>query len=123
MKNLPPYLKGACRVAENKARRLQRAAELSQSKSAAAIMRELGISDRTLKRYVADPRWQEYGGNSDLAFPPRGRPKRHTLSVSEKRTLAEMDVRYERLNRWEEVADEMGLPIDRIKYLLRKRKQ
>ena len=82
MTNLTPAAKGAQRTAENKTQRLKHAATLSRSKTAAEVCRELDISTRTLKRYMADPRWQENGG-IQLTFTERGRPARDTLSETE----------------------------------------
>ena len=119
--NLTPALKGAQRTADNRTQRLKRAAELSRSKTATEIMRELGMSKRTLQRYMADPLWQTHGGQP-LTFTQRGRPKRTTLSQAEKRTLAEAHALHQQGHKWIQVAEIMEIPIDRIKYLLKKQR-
>lgn len=119
MKDITPAAKGARRTAENKTQRLKRAAVLSRSKTATEIKTELGISTRTLKRYMADPRWQEYGG-IQLTLTERGRPTRDTLSASEKRTLAEAVALHNQGRTWAEAADKLGITLDRLNYLLRK---
>ena len=117
-----PATKGALRTAENKAKRLQHAAALSRSKTATEVCTELGISTRTLKRYMADPRWQENGG-VQLTLTERGRPTRDTLSETEKQTLTEAYTLHEEGHKWVEVAKLMGIEIGRLEYLRRKEKQ
>ena len=114
-----PAIKGAQRTAENKVNRLKHAAALSRSKTATEVCTELGISTRTLKRYMADPRWQKNGG-IQLTLTERGRPARDTLSASEKQTLAEAATLHNQGRTWAEVADEMEMTLDRLNYLLRK---
>ena len=114
-----PAIKGARRTAENKTHRLQHAAALSRSKTAAEICRELDISKRTLKRYMADPRWQENGG-VELTLPERGRPTRDTLSETEKQRLAEAYALHNQGHKWIEVAKILEIPIGRLEYLRRK---
>ena len=119
MKDITPAAKGARQTAENKTHRLQRAAVLSRSKTATSIRRELNISKRTLKRYMADPRWQEYGG-VQLTLTEKGRPARDTLSETEKQTLAEAAALHNQGRTWAEAAAELGITLDRLNYLLRK---
>ena len=122
MKNLPPYLKGARRKTEKKNERLQRAAKLSRhTKSADEIISELCISDRTLKRYVKDPLWQECGG-IPLVFQKGGRPVRDTLSHAEQRLLVEATARHDKGLTWQAAADELGITLDRLNYLRHKAK-
>ena len=106
---------------EKKNQRLQRAAEMSQTQTVTEIMRELGISQRTLQRYMADPLWQEHGG-APLTFTERGRPSQDTLSASEKRTLTEAHTLHDQGNKWVQVADILEIPIRRLKYLLKKQR-
>ena len=120
MKNdLTPALKGAQRTAENKTQRLKQAATLSQSKMASEICQELNISKRTLKRYMADPLWQESGG-IQLTLIERGRPTRNALSESEKRTLAEAYALHNQGLMWVEVAAELEMTIRQLEYLREK---
>ena len=114
-----PATKGARRTAENKAQRLKHAAALSRSKSATEVCQELGISTRTLKRYMADPRWQENGG-TQLRLTERGRPAQETLSTAEKRQLSEANALHNQGKKWVEVAAIMEIPIGRLEYLRRK---
>ena len=119
MTNLTPSAKGAQRSAENKAKRLKRGAALSRSKTATEVCTELGISQRTLKRYMADPLWQENGG-VQLTLTERGRPTRDTLSETELQTLTEAEALQQQGMTLAKVAAEMDLTIDRLKYLRRK---
>ena len=124
MKHKKPLvdLPKARRVQEdNKAKRLKHAAELSRIRTATEICTELGISTRTLKRYMADPLWKTHGG-IQLELTQRGRPTRDTLSRAEKRTLAEAHTHHEQGHTWIQVAEIMEIPIDRIKYLLKKQR-
>ena len=116
---MKPATKGARRTAENKEQRLQHAAALSQSKTATEVCTELGISTRTLKRYMADPRWQENGG-VQLTLTERGRPAQETLSTAEKRQLTEAHALHAQGHKWVEVAEIMEIPIGRLEYLRRK---
>ena len=107
---------------EKKNQRLQRAAEMSRTvSSASVIMQKLGISKRTLQRYMADPLWQEHGGGP-LKFAQRGRPSQNTLSASEQRTLAEAHAIHAQGNKWVQVAEILEIPIRRLKYLLKKQR-
>lgn len=107
------------RASEIRVERLKRAAELSRTKTATTIMSELRISKRTLKRYMADPLWEEYGGAS-LTFTERGRPTRNGLSSAEKQTLAEAYRLHNQGLQWVAVAAELGIEIDQLRYLRRK---
>ena len=120
--DLTPAIKGARRTAEKKTHRLQHAAALSRSKTADEICRQLDISKRTLKRYMADPQWQENGG-IQLTLTERGRPTRDTLSETEKQTLAEASALHNQGHKWVEVAERLEIPIGRLEYLRRKEKQ
>ena len=119
---MKPAIKGAQRTAENKVNRLKHAAALSRSKTATEVCTELGISTRTLKRYMADPRWQENGG-TQLPLKERGRPAQETLSTAEKRQLTEAHALHAQGHKWVEVAKLMGIEIGRLEYLRRKEKQ
>lgn len=113
----------ARRIQENnKAQRIQRAAEMSRTLSASEIMSELDISKRTLKRYTKDPRWQEHGGRP-LTFAERGRPVQETLSTAEKQTLTEAHALHNQGHKWVAVAERLEIPIGRLEYLRRKEKQ
>ena len=107
------------RAAEKKVERLKRAATLSRTKTATQIMTRLRISKRTLKRYMADPLWEACGG-VPLTFTARGRPVQDALSPAEKRTLAAAYALHDGGLKWIVVAEELGIPIDRLKYLRRK---
>lgn len=107
---------------DKKNQRLQRAAEMSRTvSSASVIMQKLGISKRTLQRYMAAPLWQKYGGKP-LKFAERGRPSQDTLSASEKRTLTEAHTIHDQGHKWVEVAKILEIPIRRLKYLLKKQR-
>ena len=107
---------------EKKNQRLQRAAEMSRTvSSASVIMQKLGISKRTLQRYMADPLWQEHGGKP-LKFAERGRPSQNTLSTSEQRTLTEAHTLHAQGHKWVQVAEILEIPIRRLKYLLKKQR-
>lgn len=122
MMHLNPTIKAAKRNAEKKTQRLKHAAELSRSKTADEICTELAISKRTLKRYMADPLWQEYGG-IQLTMTERGRPTRETLSETEKQSLAEAEALHAQGKKWVEIVQLMGIKIGRLEYLRRKEKQ
>ena len=117
--NLTPALKGAKRTADNKTQRLKHAATLSRTKTATEVCRELGMSKRTLKRYMADPRWQENGG-IQLTLTKTGRPTRDTLSETEKQRLTEAHTLHNQGQTWVEVAAELQMTIEQLKYLRRK---
>ena len=119
MKNLTPAMKGAQRTTDNKTQRLKHAAELSRTLTATEICTELGISTRTLKRYMADPLWQENGG-IQLELTKRGRPTRDTLSHAEKRTLAEAKALHNQGNTWVQVAEILEMTIEQLRHLRRK---
>ena len=113
----------ARRIQENnKAQRIQHAARLSLTKTADEICRELDISKRTLKRYMADPKWQENGG-VELTLTERGRPTRDTLSETEKQTLTEAHALHTQGHKWVAVAERLDITIGRLEYLRRKEKQ
>ena len=116
--NLTPPLKGAQRTADNKTQRLKHAAELSRTRTATEICTDLGISTRTLKRYMADPLWQENGG-IQLELTQRGRPKRTTLSETEKRTLTEAYALHEQGRTWVEVAEILEMTLRALQWLRR----
>ena len=116
--NLTPALKGAQRTADNKTQRLKHAAELSRTQTATEIMRELGMSKRTLQRYMADPLWQENGG-IQLTLTKAGRPPRDTLSETEKRTLTEAYALHNQGLTWAEVAAELQMTLRQLQWLRR----
>ena len=117
--DLTPSAKGGQSYAKRRVERIKRAAELSQTRSANEIMTELDISRRTLKRYMADPLWQEHGGQP-LTLTTGGRPTRETLSTAEKQTLTKAHALHQQGLKWYEVAEALEITIDQLRYLRRK---
>ena len=116
----PPDPATARRVqTENREQRIKRAAGLSRTQTATEIMTELDISKRTLQRYMADPLWQKHGG-CPLTFTGHGRPTRESLSASEKRTLNAAHNLHKKGLKWYEIAEQLEISIDRLRYLRRK---
>ena len=102
--------------AKKKEERIKRAAILSRTKTTIEIMTELGISKRTLQRYMADPLWQEHDGQP-LTFTGIGRPQRETLSTAEKRLLDEAHAIHQQGRTWVEAAAIMEIPFAHLHHL------
>ena len=98
----------------NTERRIKTAAALSHHSTAASIRKALGISKRTLTRYVRDPRWQEFNGKPAADFlPARGQPSKYV----------ELQERIEQVRAgrpektWAAIGRELGLTRHQIRYL------
>ena len=119
----PPDPASARRVqSEKKEQRIKRAAGLSRTQSVTEIMTELDITKRTLQRYMTDPLWQKHGGRP-LTFKGHGRPTRENLSASEKRTLDEAHNLHAQGLKWYEIAEQLEISIDQLRYLRRKQRE
>ena len=98
----------------NTERRIKTAAALSHHSTAASIRKALGISKRTLTRYVQDPRWKEFNGKPAAEFlPTGGRPSQ----------AAELRARIEHVralrpdHTWAAIGRELNLTRHQIRYL------
>jgi len=102
-----------------KQQRIEKAAALSHEKSAADIQKNLGISQRTLKRYADDPLWNHYSGKpaSEL-FAPQGRPKQDP----DERARLQSEIQRLRADgsTWASIGRELNLTRHQLRYLRQK---
>ena len=105
---------GTQTVVKKKDARIRTAAELSHEIPPEEICRQLGISDRTLKRYHKDPRWKVYGG-VDLSFTTAGRP--HRDPETDKQLLQEANRLHDAGEKWINIATQLGLTIRQLEHL------
>ena len=99
-------------------KKLQRAAALSKSLDADGIKKELGISRRTLNRYVANPKWEEAGGVNP--FRRTGQQKNEdndSLFIRARSLYPSCDYN------WAAVARKMNIPVNRLHAVRRNRKE
>lgn len=96
--------------------KLKEAAKLSQSLAAAEIQQKLGISRRTLNRYVASAEWQQSGGKN-----PFGRQGRRKSRMNDWTLIRAISL-YPACNfNWAAVARRMGIPVHRLHSIRRQR--
>ena len=99
--------------------RLKAAAEMSQHLSPEQITEKLMITEPTLKRYIAHPKWEEFGGNPNLF---EGRKSGRRKDAENDKIMVQAEELYPKCGyNWSRVAQKLGIPYTQLNSIRRMR--